>query len=103
MTEDFCKRTERRTKKLGYTPKQAARLSKFCYVSMMSVCGMMGAMLDPSAKSMAGEEGESSLRLPMMVPSVENGKLTSHGYSSQSARASLQSLSSTIQRRLPAL
>jgi hypothetical protein len=61
MTEDFCKRTARRIRKFGYAPEAAVRISKFCHVSMVSVCGMMGVMLDPSMKSLAGEEDERLL------------------------------------------
>jgi hypothetical protein len=70
---------------------------------MLSVCGLMGAMLDPSLKSMAGEEGESPLRLPMAVPSVENLQNCGYGNNTQGVRASLQQLSFTLQHRSPAL
>jgi hypothetical protein len=103
MTEGFCARTARRIRKFGYAPKAAVRISRFCYVSMMSVSGMMGAMLDPSMKSMAGEEDERLLRLPIAVPSVENLLECGHGKFSMSTRASLHLLSFTIQRRSPAL
>ena len=103
MTEDFCKRTARRIRKYGYALKTAVRISRFCYVSMMSVSGMMGAMLDPSLKSMAGQEDISLRGLPIAVPSVENLLNRGHGNNSPGVRASLQSLSFTIQRRLPAL
>jgi hypothetical protein len=99
MTEDFCHRTARRIRKFGHAPKTAVRIARFCHVSMMSVCGVMGAMLDPSIKSMAGEEGESSLRLPIAVPSVENLLECGHGKNSLGVRASLQLLSFTIQHR----
>jgi|GEM_PF-2116399 hypothetical protein len=103
MTEDFCKRTTRKNIKLGYAPEEAARLSKFCYVSMMSVSGMMGAMLDPSMKSMAGDEDESLLRLPAGAPSDVLSVLDrSYGQGPQVARASIPRFSE-IQRRLPAL
>jgi hypothetical protein len=103
MTEDFCNRTARRIRKIGHAPKTAVRIARFCHVSMVSVCGMMGAMLDPSLKSMAGEEGENPLRLPIAVPSVENLLNRGHGINSPGVRASLQLLSFTIQRRSPAL
>lgn len=104
MTDDFCNRTARRIGKLGYAQKDAAEISRFCYVSMVSVSGVMGAMLDPSLKSMAGEEDERLLRLPMNVPSdVENLLNRGYGINSPGVRASLQLLSFTIQPRLPAL
>jgi hypothetical protein len=103
MTEDFCKRTARKTRKLGYEPKQAVRISRFCFVSMMSVSGMMGAMLDPSMKSMAGEEDESLLCLSARAQSDVMDLLNrSHGQGTQIARASITRFSD-IQRRLPAL
>jgi hypothetical protein len=104
MTEDFCNRTARRIRKYGHAPKAAVRIARFCYVSMMSVSGVMGAMLDPSLKSMAGQEDISLRGLPMNVPSnVENLLNRGHGNTSPGVRASLQLLSFTIQRRLPAL
>ncbi len=102
MTEDLCNRTARRTEKLGYPHEEAARLSKFCYVSMMSVCGMMGAMLDPSMKSLAGEEDESLLCLSERAPFNVLPILDRwYGQGTQIARASITD-SSDIQRRLPA-
>ena len=125
MTEDFCTRTARRMRRHGYAKKVAHCYARFFYVSMLSVCGAllfvsyqrragvekessgsfdpMGTMLDPSIKSMAGEEDESSLHLPIAVPSVENLPDCGHGNFSMSVRASLQLLSFTIQRRSPAL
>lgn len=102
MTEDFCARTARRIRRLGYAKKKAAFLSKFCYVSMMSVCGMMGAMLDPQAKSMAGEEGKSPLRLQSMAPSVQGDPEYRRGMRVLGARAVRIPLFLTLHRRLPA-
>jgi hypothetical protein len=102
MTEDFCKRTARKTRKLGYAPEDATRISRFCYVSMMSVSTMMGAMLDPSMKSMAGEEGESLLCLSAGAQSDVLDLLDRlYGQGTQIARASI-TRSFGIQRRLPA-
>jgi len=126
MTEDFCNRTARRIRKFGHAPKTAVRIARFCHVSMVSVCGallfvsyqsragvekessgsfdpMMGAMLDPSLKSMAGEEDISLRRLPIAVPSVENLLNRGHGNTSLGVRASLHLLSFTIHHRSPAL
>jgi hypothetical protein len=104
MTEYFCNRTARRIRKIGHAPKAAVRIARFCYVSMMSVSGVMGAMLDPSLKSMAGQEDISLRGLPIAVPSnVENLLNRGHGNTSLGVRASLQLLSFTIQRRSPAL
>jgi hypothetical protein len=38
MSGNFCKRTERRLKKLGLEKKEARRFAGFLYLSMMSVC-----------------------------------------------------------------
>ena len=126
MTEDFCNRTARRIEKIGYAPKTAVRIARFCHVSMVSVCGallfvsyqrravvekessgsfdpMMGAMLDPSLKSMAGQEDISLRGLPIAVPSVENLLECGHGNTSLGVRASQQLLSFTIPHRSPAL
>jgi hypothetical protein len=82
MTEGFCARTARRIQKIGYAPKDAARLSKTCYLFMLFLRGLMG---------------------PLMVPSVENLLECGQGKFSMSTRASLHLLSFTIQRRSPAL
>jgi len=103
MTEDFCNRTARRMRRHGYAKKVAHCYARFFYVSMLSVCGVMGTMLDPSVKSMAGEEDESPLQLPIAVPSVENLPDCGHGNFSQGVRASLHLLSFTLQHRSPAL
>jgi len=42
MTEDFCNRTARRTRKLGYAPKVAVRIARFCYIFMLFLRGLMG-------------------------------------------------------------
>jgi hypothetical protein len=69
MAEDFCKRTARRIRKFGYAPQESVRISRFCYVSMVSVCGVMGSMLDHSLMSLAEEEDISLRQLPCWVPS----------------------------------
>ena len=103
MTNDFCRRTARKIRKVGYNAEDAAKISKFCYVSMMSVSGMMGAMLDPSMKSLAGEEDESLLCLSAKAPSEVLPVLNRwYGLDTQDARIPAI-LCSDIQRRLPAL
>jgi len=64
---------------------------------------VMGAMLDPSVKSMAGQEDISLRGLPIAVPSVENLLNRGHGNTSWGVRASLQLLSFTLHHRSPAL
>ena len=99
MTEDFCKRTARRIRKFGYAPKESVRISRFCYVSMVSVCGVMGAMLDPSLMSLADEEDIN--QLPCRVPSHGMNILaTGSGDFSLGAPAGIISpVSSRIHRR----
>ena len=103
MTNDFCRRTARKIRKVGYNAEDAAKIYRFCYVSMMSVSGMMGAMLDPSMKSLAGEEDESLPCLSAKVPSDVLHLLNRwYGQGTQFARAP-RTRFSDIQRRLPAL
>jgi len=42
MSLDFCTRLTRKVVKLGYEKKAARRFAKFCYISMMLVCGLFG-------------------------------------------------------------
>ncbi|MFZ1127913.1 hypothetical protein [Methanoregula sp.] len=42
MTLDFCTRTTRKIRKLGYEKKVARRIAKFCYLSMTFTCGLFG-------------------------------------------------------------
>jgi len=41
MTEEFCTRTARKIRKLGAAPKAAAFYSRFFYLSMLSVSGII--------------------------------------------------------------
>ncbi|WAC05997.1 MAG: hypothetical protein OS112_05035 [Methanoregula sp.] len=82
MTEDFCNRTARRLGKIGYAPKTAVRIARFCYIFMLFLRGLMG---------------------PIAIPSVENLLERGYGKNFLGARTSLQLLSFTIQRRSPAL
>ena len=101
MTEDFCKRTARRIRKFGYAPKEAVRISRFCYVSMLSVCGVMGSMLDPSLVSLVEEDDISLRQLSFCVPSQGMNVLaTGSGDFSLGAPAGIISpVSSRIHRR----
>ncbi len=42
MSLDFCTRTTRKLRKLGYEKKVARRIAKFCYISMTFTCGLFG-------------------------------------------------------------
>jgi hypothetical protein len=87
----------------SFDPMMGAKLSPSGGSVAEEERSLRRAMPDPSIKSMAGEEGESPLHLPVAVPSVENLPDCGHGNFSMSVRASLQLLSFTIQRRSPAL
>jgi hypothetical protein len=41
MNNKFCTRTARKLRKLGYVPKVATFYSRFFYLSMLSVCGIV--------------------------------------------------------------
>ena len=42
MFQNFCTRVARKFRRLGIARKEAARIAKFCYVSMITACGLMG-------------------------------------------------------------
>jgi hypothetical protein len=42
MTRNFCTKTSRKLRDLGYAPKPALRFARFFFIIMMSVCGLMG-------------------------------------------------------------
>jgi len=86
----------------GYTPEQAGFLSKVCYLTAVSACGAIGATLDPSMKSLAGDGDEKPCRLSARARSdVFDLPNRWHGSGSDGARAPVI-LFSAIQRRLPA-
>jgi len=48
MTLNFCTRTARKIRRLGYAPKVAVRLSGLCYLFMLFLRGLMGPIGIPS-------------------------------------------------------
>ncbi len=44
MPGNFCTRTARRIRLLGYAPERAKRLAGFIFTSMLSLYGMMGVL-----------------------------------------------------------
>jgi len=68
---------------------------------MMSVCGVMGAMLDPSLMSLAEEEVSRLLRLPICAPSHEMNILAtgSGDFSLGAPTGMISPVSFRIQRR----
>ena len=125
MPEIFCRRTARKARMWGYSPEQAKFLSRFCYLTMVSVgcalffsfCGRrtalekesedsfegaIGATLDPSLKSLAGDGDGKPRALPARARSdVFDCPDRWHGPGSDVSRAPLRRFPD-IQRRLPA-
>jgi hypothetical protein len=46
MFQHFCTRVARKLRRLGYARKTAARLAKFFYVTMITLCGLFGLFFD---------------------------------------------------------
>ena len=68
MAESLCGRTERRMRmKLGLEPEKAHLYSRFLYLCMMFVCGVVGAAPCPDGQSEAGEETPRFLRLLSVI------------------------------------
>jgi hypothetical protein len=60
MTGDFCTRTARRIRRLGYPPIRAAWLAKACLLLMLSLCGALCMALGKRrAGLMEGPDGAS--------------------------------------------
>jgi hypothetical protein len=63
MSNEFCTRTARKIRGLGVAPKVAAFYSKFFYLSMLSVSGIMvTSMRRRKGVKVIGEETPRSLR-----------------------------------------
>jgi len=68
MTEVICKRIMRKIKKLGATTKVATFYSRFFYISMLSVSGIMiTCMRHQKGVKCIGEETPGSLRHTLLV------------------------------------
>jgi hypothetical protein len=78
MSVDFCTRTTRKLRKLGYEKKVARRIAKFCYLSMTFTCGLFGLF----------ERQKASIWL-----------ITCSGIHAAGARAGIVSLASSCIRR----
>lgn len=50
MEGNFCSRTARRIRQLGYTAKRAIWYAGFFFLSMLSVCGLAGTLIAPAAE-----------------------------------------------------
>jgi hypothetical protein len=92
MSENFCKRTERRLEKVGLDKKKARRFAGFFYLSMMSVCGLMVLIPFPHGKRMAGEEDTGLLRPGL---SQEGGR---HGITDETPRSLRHVLAVILER-----
>jgi len=42
MVQDFCTRTTKTLRKLGYEKKPSRFVAQFCYIGMTLVCGLFG-------------------------------------------------------------
>ena len=77
MTEVFCTRMMRKIRKLGATTKVATFYSRFFYISMLSVSGIMiTCMRRQKGVKCIEEETPSSLRHTLAVLIASNRKTT---------------------------
>ncbi|MEI7649027.1 MAG: hypothetical protein WCJ47_04875 [Methanomicrobiales archaeon] len=77
MTEVFCKRIMRKILKLGATKKVATFYSRFFYISMLSVSGIMiTCMRRQKGVKCIGEESPRSLRHTLLVLIASTNRTT---------------------------
>jgi hypothetical protein len=66
MTKEFCTRTARKIRKIGYAPKAAVFYSRFFCISMLSVSGIMiTGMRRRKGVTIIGDETPRSLWHPL--------------------------------------
>ena len=73
MTEDFCTRTERKLRRIGQERKTARRYAGFFYVSMLSVCSLMGDTPCPEGQGEEGAKRSSALPSVQVLPGTGSG------------------------------
>jgi hypothetical protein len=73
MTEDFCTRTARRIRRLGQKRKTARHYAGFFYVSMLSVCSLMGDTPCPEGQAEEGPKRHSALPSVQAIPGTGPG------------------------------
>ena len=62
MTNEFCTQTARKLRKLGYAPQDAAQYSRFFFLSMLSVSGVvLAGMRRRKGVKILGDETPRSL------------------------------------------
>ena len=62
MDNEFCRRIARKIRKLGGSPKVAAMYSRFFWIAMLSVSGIMVTGMNRKGVKCLGEETPCSLR-----------------------------------------
>jgi hypothetical protein len=87
MSENFCKRTERRLEKLGLEKKKARRFAGFLYLSMMSVCSLMVSLSEEGGSQGITDETPRSLRHVLAVVLERMHSITGPGIVCADARA----------------
>jgi hypothetical protein len=87
MSLNFCTRTIKRLRRIGLPKKTARRFAGFFYVSMVSVCGLMGATPDPRGRGGTMEETLRFLHWLLLLPSVLLYSDASYGISAPGPRA----------------
>ena len=102
MAEDFCTRTARRIRRLGYPAKRAAWLARVCYLLMLSLCGLFASVLFPALKSLTAILcGNDPRTAAGALPSGTHAGCR-HGPAACGGRVAGRYLFSAIHRRLPA-
>ena len=80
MNEEFCTRTARKMRKFGVAPKLALFYSRFFYLSMLSVSGIMiTCMRRRKGVKVIGEETPRSLRHTLAVLIASTSRITGAG------------------------
>lgn len=87
MPPDFCTRTAGRLRRIGLPKKTARRFAGFFYVSMVSVCGLMGATPDLEGRGRTMDEIRRFLRLMVTLLSASLSSVASSGISVPGPRA----------------
>jgi hypothetical protein len=79
MTNDFCTRTARKIRKFGYAKKVAVRSSRFMYLWMLSVSGIIAGMLWRTWQRTLFDETSRALRHTLAWLIVAHQEITGAG------------------------
>jgi hypothetical protein len=82
MTNEFCSRTARKIRKFGYAKKEAARYSRFVYLSMLSVGGIIAGLHRKAGQRSLCDETSQPLRHTFARFIVAHQETTGTGTSS---------------------